>query len=156
MQEQQCVAPAALGFWWCRPSASGTVLMGTNWKEDSPVKMAHRVIKIMLTGCIGVFKGVIASQMLTAITTQSNTLKGNRLQKCGCINVSILACMSTPSMQSNSELKWTQGPRVALHSAFYRVDPGHHAWACDVTNMSWYDITSIPCDIIPWSYIVTM
>ena len=44
-----------------RPSMSETVLTGTNRKEDSPVKMAHRVVERMLTGCIGVFKGVVAS-----------------------------------------------------------------------------------------------
>ena len=71
-------------FQRCRPSMSGTVLMGTNQKEDSPVKMACRVIEVMLTGCNGVFKGVIMSWTLTAITTQLNTLEGSRLQKCGC------------------------------------------------------------------------
>ena len=71
------------------------VLTGTNRKEDSPVKMAHRVVKITLTGCISVFKGVITSQTLTAITTQSNTLKGSRLQKCGHVSTSILVCTST-------------------------------------------------------------
>ena len=155
MQERQCVTPAALRFQWCQPSTSGTVLTGTNWKEDSPVKTAHRVIEIMLTGCIGVFKGIIVSQTLTAVTTQSNTLKGNRLQKCRHISMSILACMSTPSRQLNSEQKWTPGPPVAQHSTFYRVDPWRHAWAHDVTNTSWDDVTSIPCDIIPGCYIVT-
>ena len=38
--------------------------------------MACREIEVMLTGCIGVFKGITTSQTLTAITTQSNTLKG--------------------------------------------------------------------------------
>ena len=32
--------------------------MGTNQKEDSPVKMVRRVIEVMLTGCVGVFRGV--------------------------------------------------------------------------------------------------
>ena len=79
--------------------------MGTNRKEDSPVKTAHRVIEVMLTGCNGVFRGVDASQMLAIIKTQSNTLAGSRLQKRGCITASILACMSTLSMQSNTEPK---------------------------------------------------
>ena len=79
--------------------------MGTNQKEDSPVKMVRRVIEVLLMGCIGVFKGIITSQMLTAITTQSNTLKGSRLQKRGCVSMSILACTSTPNRQSNSEPK---------------------------------------------------
>ena len=94
----------------------------TYQKEDSPVKTVHRVIEVMLTGCISVFKGVITSQTLTAITTQSSTLKGSRLQKHGYISASILACMSTPSMQSNSDLKSTPRPQVAQHSAFYRVE----------------------------------
>ena len=34
------------------------VHMGTNRKEDSPVKPARRVIEVMLTGCVGVFKGI--------------------------------------------------------------------------------------------------
>ena len=58
---------------------SGTVLTGTNQKEDSPVKTARGEIKVMLMGCIEVFKGVITSRTLTAITTQSNTLEGSRL-----------------------------------------------------------------------------
>ena len=53
--------------------------MGTNRKGDSPVKMVRRVVKMMLTGCIGVFKGITASKMLTAAITQSNTLEGSRL-----------------------------------------------------------------------------
>ena len=35
----------------------GTVLMGTNQKEDSPVKMARRVIEVMLTGCVQCVQG---------------------------------------------------------------------------------------------------
>ena len=79
--------------------------MGTNRKEDSPVKMACRVIKVTLTGCNGVFRGVDALQMLTIIITQSSTLEGSRLQKQGCVSMSILACMSILSMQSKSEPK---------------------------------------------------
>ena len=30
---------------------------GTNRKEDSPVRMARRVVEVMLMGCNGVFKG---------------------------------------------------------------------------------------------------
>ena len=69
------------------------------------MKMAHGVVEVTLTGCNGVFKGVNASQTLTAITTQSNTLERSRLQKCGRVSASILACTSTLSRQSNSELK---------------------------------------------------
>ena len=69
------------------------------------MKMVCRVIEVTLMGLNGVFKGVITSWTLTAIITQSNTLEGSRLQKCGCISASILVCMSTPSRQSNSELK---------------------------------------------------
>ena len=83
--------------------------MGTDRKADSPVKTAHRVIKVMLMGCNGVSKGIIALQTLTATTTQSNTLEGSRLQKWRHVSTSILACMSTPSKQSNSELKGTPG-----------------------------------------------
>ena len=79
--------------------------MGTYRKEDSPVKTAHRVIEVMLMGLISVFKGVVASLMLAATTTQSNTLEGSRLQKCGHISTSILACTSIPSRQSNLEPK---------------------------------------------------
>ena len=126
----QCVAPAAIRFRRCRPSTDGTVLTGTNRKEDSPVKMARRVIELTLMGCDGVFRGVDASWMLTIITTQSNTLEGSRLQKRGCISTSILACMSTLSIQSNSEPKWTpsprSGPRMAKHGAFYRENLWHH------------------------------
>ena len=46
--------------------------------------------------------------MLTIITTQSSTLEGSRLQKQGRVSASILACTNT--LQSNSELKWTQVP----------------------------------------------
>ena len=72
--------------------------MGTNRKEDSPVKTACRVIEVMLTGCNGVFRGVNTLQTLTIITTQSNTLEGSRLQKWGRVSTSILVCMSTLSM----------------------------------------------------------
>ena len=44
--------------------------MGTNQKEDSPVKVAHRVVEVTLTGCDGVSRGIDASQTLTIITTQ--------------------------------------------------------------------------------------
>ena len=77
--------------------------MGTTQKEDSPVKAAHRVIEVMLTGCVGVFKGIDALRTLTIITTQTNTLEGSRLQERGCVSTSILACMNT--LQSNSEPK---------------------------------------------------
>ena len=54
--------------------------MGTNQKEDGPVKTACREIEAMLTGCIRVLKGVVTMRTLTAImTTQTNTLKGGRL-----------------------------------------------------------------------------
>ena len=69
------------------------------------MKTAHRVIEVTLTGCNGMFRGVDASQTLTTIRTQSNTLEGSRLQKCGHVSASILACTSTLSMQSNSEPK---------------------------------------------------
>ena len=49
--------------------------MGTNQKEDSPVKMVRRVIEVTLMGCNGVFRGIDASQTLTTITTQSIHLK---------------------------------------------------------------------------------
>ena len=87
------------------------------------MKMPYRVIEVMLTGCNSVSKGIVASRMLTATTTQSNTLEGSRLQKWGCISMSILACTSTPSKQSNSEPKGTQGPQMAQHSVFYRENP---------------------------------
>ena len=73
-QEWPRATLAAVCFHWCRPTMSGTVLTGTNQKEDSPVKMACRVIEVMLTGCIGVSKGIIMPWTLTATTTQSNTL----------------------------------------------------------------------------------
>ena len=44
--------------------------MGTNRKEDSPVKAARREVEVMLTGCNGVFRGVNALRTLTIITTQ--------------------------------------------------------------------------------------
>ena len=69
------------------------------------MKTACRVIEVMLMGCNGVFRGIDALQMLTIITTQSNSLEGSRLQKRGHISTSILVCMSTLSMQSNSEPK---------------------------------------------------
>ena len=156
MRESQHATPMAVHFQWCRPTTSGTVLMGTNRKEDSPVKTAHRVIEVMLTGCNGVSKGIVASQTLTATTTQSNTLEGSRLQKWGRVSASILACMSTPSKQSNSEPKGTPGPRMAQHSVFYRENPWCHTWACDVTDTSWDDVTSIPHDVIPWCYVMTV
>ena len=53
--------------------------MGTNQKEDGPVKTAHREIEATLTGCIRMLKGIINTWMLTVITTQLNTLKGSRL-----------------------------------------------------------------------------
>ena len=69
------------------------------------MKTVHRVIEVMLMGCVGVFKGVDALQTLTIITIQTNTLEGSRLQEWGRISASILACTSTLSMQSNSEPK---------------------------------------------------
>ena len=39
-------------------STDGTVLMGTNQMEDSPVKTVRGVIEVMLMGCVGVFKGI--------------------------------------------------------------------------------------------------
>ena len=39
--------------------------MGTNQKEDSPVKTVRRVVKVTLMGCDGVFRGIDASRMLT-------------------------------------------------------------------------------------------
>ena len=107
----RCFAPVALCFWRCRPFIDGTVLMGTNQKEDSPVKAACRVIEVMLMGFNSVFRGIDKSLMLTIIKTQSNTLEGSRLQKWGHISASILACTSTLSMWSNSEPKWTQSLR---------------------------------------------
>ena len=47
----QYVTPVAICFQRCKPFTDGTVLMGTNQKEDSPLKMVHRVIQVMLTGC---------------------------------------------------------------------------------------------------------
>ena len=93
-----CVTPVAIRFQRCKPFTDGTVLTGTNRKEDSPVKTACRVIEVTLTGCNGVFRGVDASWMLTIMTTQSNTLEGSRLQKQGHVSASILACMRTLSM----------------------------------------------------------
>ena len=76
-------------FWRCRPSTDGTVLMGTNWKEDSPVKTAHRVIEVMLTGCNGVFRGIDALRTLIIIKIQSNTLEGSETGTCQHVNPSM-------------------------------------------------------------------
>ena len=104
-----CVTPVAIRFLRCNLIQMEKVLTGTNWKEASPVKVWHRVIEVMLTGCVGVFTGIDTLWMLRIITTQTNTLEGGRLQERGCVSASILACTST--LQSNSEPKWTPRPR---------------------------------------------
>ena len=95
-----CVTPVAICFQRCRPSTDGTVLTGTNWKQDSPVKMACRLIEVTLMGCNVVFRGVDA-------------LEGSRLQKRG-HSMSILACTST---LSNAVELWTKvNPKFQVRS----------------------------------------
>ena len=74
----------------CQEQCSWAPTEGGQSYEDG-----SSVVEVMLMGCIGVFKGVVMSYMLAAITTQSNTLKGSRLQKWEHISASILACTST-------------------------------------------------------------
>ena len=141
MRERLCVALAVIRFQRCRPSTSGTVLMGTNWKEDTPVKMACRVIKVMLTGCNSVFKGIDASRALTAITTQSNILEGSRLQKCGYISTSILACTSTLSRQSNSN--WSEPQVLKWPSTVSFIGKTHDVIPEPVMSWLCHGITSL-------------
>ena len=81
--------------------------MGTKRKEDSPVKTALRVIEVMLMGCVGVLKGC---RHEVDAHNNKNPNKQIHLKEVGSrnrgrISASILACMSTPSMQSNAEPK---------------------------------------------------
>ena len=64
---------------------------------------ARKVLKITLTGCVGVFRGVNARGDAHIITTQSSIVEGSRLQKRGRVSASILACTNT--LQSNFEPK---------------------------------------------------
>ena len=68
------------------------------------MKMAHRVIEVMLTGCVSVFKGIDASQTLTIITTPTNTLERSRLQERGYVSTSILACMGKYSVELRTKV----------------------------------------------------
>ena len=64
--------------------------MGTNQKEDSPVKMACRVIEVTLTGCVSVFKGIDA---LTDAHNNNNPIRIH-LKEVGSRNGDASACQS--------------------------------------------------------------
>ena len=98
----RCVAPVAIRFRRCKlvqleqcswaPTERRSVLCGRHMEY---LRFHLQNVSV----CFGVHQGA-GSQV---ITTQSNTIKGSRLQKWGHVSASILACTNT--LQSNSEPK---------------------------------------------------